>query len=346
MTPKYRLLAEKITEYINNDNSLSRKLPTERQLAQMYDVSRQTVREALNILLRQKLIYKRRGSGIYISDSYFASRNKIALIVPSKEDYIWPIFISELKQSLSSLGYSLEIFESRESRKIEREILLSIQDELVRGIISVPVKSSVPNPNLALYDQLLSKHIPTLFITDVYSQSNDHSYVRFDDFYAVYRLTGEILSDSDDIYGIFMSDSNSSLSRYNGYIQAMLEAGINPDDEHILWLNCDSIRQYRKSGRIEAMDQFIKDMCQSRHMNTAVICHNDEIAAAFLDMFPKKETLPFIYSFDRSYLSRLEQYSMISLCVPVKELTDTIAKQAVTLLTEKKPVKTLLLPQK
>ncbi|MCR4867759.1 MAG: GntR family transcriptional regulator, partial [Lachnospiraceae bacterium] len=73
MTPKYRLLAEKITEYINNDNSLSRKLPTERQLAQMYDVSRQTVREALNILLKQKLIYKRRGSGIYISDSYFAS---------------------------------------------------------------------------------------------------------------------------------------------------------------------------------------------------------------------------------------------------------------------------------
>ncbi len=162
MTPKYRLLAEKITEYINNDNSLSRKLPTERQLAQMYDVSRQTVREALNILLRQKLIYKRRGSGIYISDSYFASRNKLAFIVPSKEDYIWPIFISELKQSLSSLGYSLEIFESRESRRIEREILLSIQDELVRGIISVPVKSSVPNPNLALYDQLLSKHIPTL----------------------------------------------------------------------------------------------------------------------------------------------------------------------------------------
>ena len=130
MTPKYRLLAEKITEYINNDNSLSRKLPTERQLAQMYDVSRQTVREALNILLRQKLIYKRRGSGIYISDSYFASRNKIALIVPSKEDYIWPIFISELKQSLSSLGYSLEILESRESRKIEREILLSIQEFL------------------------------------------------------------------------------------------------------------------------------------------------------------------------------------------------------------------------
>ena len=172
------------------------------------------------------------------------------------------------------------------------------------------------------------------------------TYVKFDDFYAVYRLTGEILSDSDDIYGIFMSDSNSSLSRYNGYIQAMLESGINPDDEHILWLNCDSIRQYRKSGRIDAMDQFIKDMCQSRHMNTAVICHNDEIAAAFLDMFSKKETLPFIYSFDRSYLSRLEQYSMISLCVPVKELTDTIAKQAVTLLTEKKPVKTLLLPQK
>ena len=346
MTPKYRLLAEKITEYINNDKSANRKLPTERQLAQMYDVSRQTVREALHILLDQKLIYKKRGSGIYISDAYFASRNKIALIVPSREDYIWPIFISELKQSLAYFGYSLEIFDSKDSRKMEREILLSIRDAFVRGIISVPIKSCIPNPNLALYEQLFSKHIPTLFITDVYSQAGDQSYVKFDDFYAVYRLTGEILSDSDDIYGIFLSDLNCSLNRYSGYVQAMLEAGINPEDEHILWLNCDSIKEYRKSGRIEAMDQFIKGLYKSRQMNTSVICHNDEIAAAFYDMFSKKETLPFIYSFDRSYLSRLEQYSMISLFVPIKELTDVIAKQAVTLITENKPVKTILLPQK
>ena len=346
MTPKYKILAEKIIDYINNDSSVNRKLPTERELAQMHDVSRQTVREALNILLKEKYIYKRRGSGIYISDTYFSARNKIALIVPSQEDYIWPIFISELKIALASFGYSIEIYNTGERRKNEREILLSLQNAPVRAVISVPVKSSIPNPNLRLYDKLLLKHIPTLFVTDVYPDASDHSYVRFDDFYAVYRLTGDILSDSDDIYGIFLSDLGCSHDRYNGYIQAMLEGGINPEDEHILWLNCDSIMEYRKSGRIDAMSRFIRNFSKSRHMNTALICHNDEIAAAFSDMFSNEETLPLIYSFDKSYLSRLEQYSMTSLSVPIKELAETIAKQTVLLLTENKPVKTILLPQK
>jgi GntR family transcriptional regulator of arabinose operon len=346
MTPKYKLLADKIIEYINNDPTASRKLPTERQLAQMYDVSRQTVREALNILLKEKYIYKRRGSGIYISDAYFSARNRIALIVPAKEDYIWPFFISELKQSLASFGYSLDVFGSSDSRKTEREILLSMEDSFIRAIISVPVRSSIPNPNIRLYDQLSSKHIPTLFITDVYQDAAESSYVKYDDFYAVYRLTGEILSDSDEIYGIFLSDTCCSLERYNGYVQAMLESGINPEDENILWLNCDHLKEYRKSGRIDAMNKFIKRFSQSRHINTALICHNDEIAAAFTDMFSREETLPAIYSFDNSYLCRLDEYSMVSLSVPVKELTDTIAKQAVMMITEKKSVKTTLLPQK
>ena len=63
-------------------------------------------------------------------------------------------------------------------------------------------------------------------------------------------------------------------------------------------------------------------------------------------MFSREETLPAIYSFDNSYLCRLDEYSMISLSVPVKELTDNIAKQIVSMITEKKPVKTILLPQK
>ena len=94
------------------------------------------------------------------------------------------------------------------------------------------------------------------------------------------------------------------------------------------------------------MNQFIKMLSRNRHINTTLICHNDEIAAAFTDMYSREETLPAIYSFDKSYLSRLEEYSMISLSVPIKELTDTIAKQTVSMITEKKPVKTILLPQK
>ena len=346
MMPKYKILADKIIEYINNDSKADRKLPTERELAVMYDVSRQTVREALDILLAQNYIYKRRGSGIYISDAYFASRNTIALIVPSEEDYIWPVMISDLRRSLSAFGYSLKVFCSSGSRKTERDILLSIEDSLLRGIISVPIRSAIPNPNLNLYEKISNRHIPTLFLSDVYSDSIDPAYVKYDDFYGAYRITKEVLTDSDDLYGIFFSDIHSSLERFHGYMSAMLENSLNPDDDHVLWLTSDCIKEYRQTGNISNMKTFIRNLKKEHPLNISLICHNDETAAAFSDMFGDRASLPQIFSFDKSYLSKLEDYNMISYAVSSEDMTEAASKQIVSMINGKQPQKTILLPQK
>ena len=59
-----RVLEQAIT---NSVFSHGQQLPTERQLALTYDASRTTVRKALAILERQKLVQRRAGSGTYVT---------------------------------------------------------------------------------------------------------------------------------------------------------------------------------------------------------------------------------------------------------------------------------------
>lgn len=66
--PAYRELAEKLRADIEAGvYSVGRKMPTESVLQSVHNVSRHTVREALQILLSDGLIYRVQGSGTYVS---------------------------------------------------------------------------------------------------------------------------------------------------------------------------------------------------------------------------------------------------------------------------------------
>ncbi len=62
---KYEYVAEQIKNDINK-NVYTSKLPSEIDLAEMYQVSRDTIRSALRQLKNKDIIYSRRGAGYYI----------------------------------------------------------------------------------------------------------------------------------------------------------------------------------------------------------------------------------------------------------------------------------------
>ena len=67
---KYKEVADQLRHEILSQNTYAgtKKLPTEQELMERYHVSRQTVRQALSILLAENLIQKRQGSGTYLSE--------------------------------------------------------------------------------------------------------------------------------------------------------------------------------------------------------------------------------------------------------------------------------------
>ncbi|MBE6831137.1 GntR family transcriptional regulator [Clostridium sp. KNHs216] len=72
MLPKYFILKRSLIEKINQEEfKANEMIPSERELIEMYDVSRITVRKAIEELVNEGYLYKVQGKGTYVkSDDY------------------------------------------------------------------------------------------------------------------------------------------------------------------------------------------------------------------------------------------------------------------------------------
>ena len=139
-------------------------------------------------------------------------------------------------------------------------------------------KSAIPNPNMDLYREIIKRRIPILFLNSYYPEL-DIPHVSLNDRMVGYRMTKYLINMGHTrIGGIFKLDDLQGRIRYQGYVNAMYEAGLEPDDSKILWLDTEDIRHLEKqAARVmeRAMD------C------TALFCYNDEVAYSVLDIFKK-----------------------------------------------------------
>ena len=110
MPPKYKIIADKLkNEIINDVYNDKMLLPTEQILCERFKASRQTIRQALSILVSDGLIERRQGSGSHIcglSSSNTKSLKVIAVVTTYISDYIFPSILREIENVLSSIeGY-------------------------------------------------------------------------------------------------------------------------------------------------------------------------------------------------------------------------------------------------
>lgn len=73
MAPKYKQVAAQIeTDIMNHVYQHTKKLLTEDEYATKYDVSRNTVRKAIEILVNKGYVYQVQGSGVFVRDHYMS----------------------------------------------------------------------------------------------------------------------------------------------------------------------------------------------------------------------------------------------------------------------------------
>jgi GntR family transcriptional regulator len=71
--PKYEVLAAALEQRVRSMNARD-ALPTERELLEEFGVSRTTVRQAIQLLIRKGLVYNVQGSGTYVSNPAVVSK--------------------------------------------------------------------------------------------------------------------------------------------------------------------------------------------------------------------------------------------------------------------------------
>ncbi len=68
--PIYVTVQADLKQKIYQGEFANLKLPDERSLAEQYDVSRSSIKRALNVLVQQGVIFKKRGSGTFVNPLY------------------------------------------------------------------------------------------------------------------------------------------------------------------------------------------------------------------------------------------------------------------------------------
>lgn len=70
--PLYKQICDDIIQKINNrELKPGDRIPSEIELAATYNVSRMTVRQALNDMLRERVLLRRRGYGTFVAEKWW-----------------------------------------------------------------------------------------------------------------------------------------------------------------------------------------------------------------------------------------------------------------------------------
>lgn len=281
--PKYMELAKWINDQIQGEQlHTGQKLYSEKQLQEIFGVSRQTVRRAIGLLEQEGILRSVRGSGTYINDNRqanLAKRMRVSVVTTYVDGYIFPRMIQGIENVLLENGYSVQIAFTNNQHGRERTILQDIlnRDE-VSGIVMETTKSAISNPNLNLYREILKRRIPVLFLNSFYPALNI-PHVSLNDHLVGYKVTKYLISmGHTKIGGIFKLDDLQGSIRCSGFVDAMYESGLEIDDRNVLWLDTQDVRH---------MEKVAERVLERTAGCTAVFCYNDEVAYSVLDILKK-----------------------------------------------------------
>ena len=298
-----RLYAQIVNNIVNGNYPYNSKLPSEAEMCESLDVSRQTVRNALEQLREDGYIYSIKGSGSYVGKRINTTVKKVNVLFNSVRGYICADILAGIERVLGAHGYEIHMDLTHDHVLEERRYLQNACDEPISGLIIEGTKSNFPTPNLDIFQRLDDLNIPYVFINGYYRNLPCNAVV-WNDEEVSYKLTSHLIHKGHlNIACIFRFDEMQGTQRYLGYLRALIENNIMIREELICWYSIqdDSIENPYKQG--EQINNFI-DQLGSRC--TALVCYNDQIAGTVINRLRKQNmqtlTQTSIVSFDNSDL--------------------------------------------
>ena len=335
MQKKYETVVFWVLDEIESGNlSYGDRLPSEKDLMEQFQVSRQTVRRALEVLAEKGTVEGRRGSGTYVAVNRRRREKReirIAVMPTYVDTYIFPSIIRGIESVFSREGCTLQLSVTNNTVERERMFLKEfLQSQSIDGLIAETVKSGLPSPNLELYESLEKSGIPVLFINSFYSEL-DIPHISLNDRKAGYAAAKHLLDCGHTrVGGIFKADDGQGHLRYAGYTDALMERDIKVRGSKITWMDSEEIRDIEEeAGRI------LKRLKGC----TACVCYNDEVAsnlaATCLEQKIKVPDKMSIIGIDDSDLANYCEVPLASVKNPIRELAKKAAEEILDLMQEK-----------
>ncbi len=238
MIPKYITVKEKINQDIlDNKYEIGTNLPTEMELANIYQVSRSTIRQALLLLTEQGIISKHWGSGNkVIGKSDSSKKNTVMILLPSTTSPEAKVFLSDIYSVLLKNKFETEIYDSKNSFQAEREVLKLLLKDIYGGLIIYPANSNLPSPNADLFQLLLKRQTPVVFVNSAPSELYNPLVVTLDYYGKGYQMARSLINmGHQKLGGIFINNNSDSVKCFQGFVEAIRDANLPILDNCFLW---------------------------------------------------------------------------------------------------------------
>lgn len=329
--PKYQILKDIIIQDIQKGIlKQGDKLPSEIELQKDHNVSRHTVRVALEQLENEGVIEKEHGIGSFVKLMNKDRNKTIGVITTYMSDYIFPEIIRGIERELTEQGYSMLLVNTNNNSITERKALQMMLDNNVEGIIIEPTKSAYYNPNIDMYLNIRKKGIHLISI-NAKMEDLDLPFIGINDVEAAYVNTSYLIENNHlEIGAIFKSDDKQGKERLKGFVTALSEHGLPYRNENIV--------MYATEDRDQRLLSEVSDLIDRKEV-TGIVCYNDIIALEVLNICTAKGIrIPqdvSIVSFDNSILSMLTSTKITSISHPQTILGSDAAKEIIKMVEDK-----------
>ncbi len=293
--PENETLHSQIQRYIlhmiqSGEKKPGDKLPTEYELCQMFSTSRSTVLRALDQLMAQGYIYKRKGSGSYVSNKHTESTAVpiISLILPfspceeladATNEYL---LIRGCQSYLARKGYMLTISYASDNFDDEFTAIRQCKEAGTKGIILYP-SSNIGT--LSNFYSLLLDDFPIVLI-DHPLMSMECSFVLSD------NKSGGLMA-ADHLFDVGCTDltfacetttfSHFSLQdRYFGFCKSLKQHN-HPIDASNCYTDCVKKAEEQCITTREYYKQMLRSIIQQSAGKHGIFCVTDTMAADIVD---------------------------------------------------------------
>lgn len=164
-TPLYSQIRDYVLANIQQRHwQANDQLPTELELAEKFNVSRFTVKKAMEELVKEGLIYRIQGKGSFIAQMVGDEQRPIAapsaeapasaalklvvLLTPQIQSSLSANILTGAERILAERGYQLIVRSSRNEQELERRLLVDSVNTGVRGVLIFPVDGESYNEEI------------------------------------------------------------------------------------------------------------------------------------------------------------------------------------------------------
>ncbi len=233
--PRYELVLDFFRRQIVEDNKWieGMKIPPERQLQTMLDVSRNTIRKAISIFINEGFLFTEVGRGTFVNSRKHWDRNTtviksklVGLIITDVELDFGKKIINGVEDYLQKRAYSLILCQDHGSIEKTFKYLDTLIDHDVKGVILDPVLTDdFKKNNIRIIEILDKAGIPVVLIDREISGIDKNSIITNNEEIS-YRAASHILKNGHKKILIIRDITNISNKRFKGVERAFEELDV------------------------------------------------------------------------------------------------------------------------